>query len=62
MTNFEKIKKMSSEDVASAIINMGCTKCERITGKCKSDDDKGCEETVREWLESECEEDGKDEN
>lgn len=57
MTNFEKIKKMTVEDVAKIITNMGCTKCERIIGKCKADDDKDCEETVSEWLESECEAD-----
>lgn len=62
MTNFEKIKKMTKEEIAKSIENMGCIKCEHIIGKCKADDDKGCKETIAEWLESECEADGKDEN
>lgn len=62
MTNFEKIKKMTAEEIAKSIENMGCIKCERIIRKCTSDDDKSCEETITEWLESECDEDGKDEN
>lgn len=57
MTNFEKIKKMTKEEIAKSIENMGCKKCERIIGKCTADDDKSCEETISEWLESECEED-----
>lgn len=57
MTNFEKIKMMTAEEIAKSIENMGCIKCERIIGECTVDDDKGCGETIAEWLESECEED-----
>lgn len=54
ITNYEKIKGMSVEEIAKSIENMGCVKCENIIGKCNADDDKSCEESIIEWLESEC--------
>lgn len=55
MKNGDKIREMSNEELAEMIINMGCTKCERLVGKCLvAGESKSCGKLVEEWLESEC--------
>ena len=58
MTNYEKIKAMSVEEMAEQIrkITKGCGNCP-AREYCVLDL-KTCEKTVQEWLESEVEEDG----
>ena len=59
MTNFEKIKQMSVEEMARAMCTTlyGCGLCLAL-GSCDIDDDLSCSETYEKWLESEVEEDG----
>lgn len=54
-TNADRIRNMTNEEYAKAITEMGCSKCENITGKCLEEDgENGCVNFVKEWLESEC--------
>ena len=57
MTNYEKIKNMSIEEMAE-FIDSPTVDCERCAyyknGKCLSDDD--CKVGIQKWLESEAEE------
>lgn len=54
-TNADRIRNMTNEEYAKEITKMGCTKCERIIGKCLAEDNEnGCVNFVKEWLESEC--------
>jgi len=59
MTNFEKIKEMSVEEIAEQIINAtnlsDCNMCPAAT-VCENCRDKSCLEILKEWLESEAEE------
>ncbi len=58
MTNYEKIKTMSVEEMAEGLhdITTDCDVCP-VVGYCIVDH-KTCKETMQEWLESEVEEDG----
>lgn len=58
MTNFEKIKAMSVEEMAKWFdeMSMECENCPAI--KYCTVDHKTCEETIQGYLESEVEEDG----
>lgn len=54
-TNADRIRNMTNEEYAKVITEMGCTKCERIIGKCLAEDaENGCVNFVKEWLESGC--------
>lgn len=62
MTNFERIKGMSVEELAEFILKVNTAYSEPcMTGEtdCKWEDypthDKGCKDCFKEWLESECE-------
>jgi hypothetical protein len=57
MTNYEKIKAMSVEEMAELIDDSPCNSCnyrQKGFSKCPQE----CEEGIKEWLESEVEEDG----
>ena len=61
MTNYEKIKGMSVEELAEFLLKINCAYSEPcMTGEkdCKWEDypthDKGCKDCFEEWLESEC--------
>lgn len=60
MTNYEKIKAMSIEEMAEKILIMveTCVCCPAMGTTCIRDDGKSCEQTVKEWLESEVKQDG----
>ncbi len=53
MTNFERIKNMSVEEMAAQIIEtgLGCEYCKYDDYTCSND----CEFGVKKWLESEAE-------
>ena len=60
MTNFEKIKNMTVEELADYIFYLGnCTEycyghcAYQDDEECPNDGDKACLEGVRKWLESE---------
>ena len=60
MTNYEKIKQMSVEEFARWLaIEIGgeCYSCPAYD-ICTAGDGKTCESILKEWLESEVEEDG----
>lgn len=61
MTNFERIKGMSVEELANfllKIIDQNTAQCIIGEGICKWEDypthNKGCKDCFKEWLESEC--------
>ena len=61
MTNFERIKGMSVEELAEFLLKVNTAYSEPcMTGEkdCKWEDyqthDKGCKDCFKEWLESEC--------
>ena len=60
MTNFEKIKQMSVEDMAKFFIDdsSNIDFCKMCENKCEYDIAKftGCEHAIQKWLESEAEE------
>ena len=63
MTNYEKIKGMSVEELAEFLLKVNTAYAEPcMTGEtdCKWEDypmhDKGCKDCFKEWLESECDE------
>lgn len=62
MTNYERIKSMSVEEMATAILNGissdQCDYCNYSNGYCNGErcKNKADEEIVQEWLESEVEE------
>ena len=56
MTNYEKIKSMSVDEIANTIYESGwavCELCECRTARCNG---KECLEAHKKWLESEVEE------
>lgn len=59
MTNYEKMKAMTVEEMAHKMANQcyGCGRCPAIKC-CDINDTLSCEETYEKWLESEVEEDG----
>lgn len=59
MTNFEKIKRMSFFEMLEFINDIGnCETCSR-RGTSDCGEVESCKEYIREWLDSEVEEDGK---
>lgn len=60
MTNYEKIKAMSVEEMAEEIYtNMACHDCDLCpAGDICSDIANGCIYTIKEYLKNEVEEDG----
>lgn len=56
MTNFEKIKQMSVEDMADFFARMKYCRCCPIKAFCLNTDGIGCRNVFRKWLESEAEE------
>lgn len=61
-TNFNRIKKMTIDELAQFLVKVNSThaKCRKGKAVCKWEDypthDKGCRDCFREWLESEVEE------
>lgn len=58
MTNFERIKGMSVEELADYIHGVSegtkpCVKCDMDCDFCELSDEE-CKEKIKEWLESEC--------
>lgn len=60
MTNFEKIKAMSVEEMAELVndkVDSECSECP-ASDYCAASTFTYCYEIIKEWLESEVEEDG----
>ena len=56
MTNFEKIKNMTSDELADAIIRYvdnKCVFCNHFLDRDCSQKDRCCQEEIKNWLESE---------
>ena len=58
MTNLEKIKAMSAEEMADFLVNRICTSCRNCpVGGLRYYNGLSCLENYKSWLESEVEED-----
>lgn len=65
MTNYEKIKNMSVEELAELLNTYGCAKCAFEAGEgiyCYKASEQGCKEGIRIWLDSEIDNSGRKKN
>lgn len=54
MNNSQKIRSMSDEELAKNIMsNIGCSRCEKMTGDCGLKKEISCKDWMMQWLKSE---------
>lgn len=58
MTNYERIKAMSAEEMAEELSasSLGCLRCVYSTNECWNDRDLSCKNGIMKWLNLEVEE------